>query len=324
MILAGDIGGTHCRLALFSGPRALKEETVLPSSGHESFAAAARAFIGRGGAEVEAACLGVAGPVLDGRAKIHNLPWVLDAARLRGDLGVPRVVLINDLEANAYGMEWLEDKDYFTLQTGRPVEGGNQALIAAGTGLGEAGLIRVEGRTHVCASEGGHVDFAPADDLQVGLMKHLQREFRRVSYQMILSGPGFLRVYGYLKEAGPDREPDWLAREMAGPDPARALAQAGLEGKCPLAERALSLFLDIYGAETGNTALKFLSTGGVFIGGGIAPALLPAIRRGGFMEAFLAKDRVRGLLEGIPVKVILNDKAALLGAACHALRTALP
>jgi glucokinase len=339
MILAGDIGGTKTRLALFRPQagrlRSVAEETFasgtfpdldsmvvaflsargLLSSGRPSASVSRSAHRGE---DVERACFGVAGPVVSGRSLTTNLPWVVDARRLSTDLGIPAVDLINDLEANAYGIAALEAHDFAVLSAGAPGASGNAAIIAAGTGLGEAGLFW-DGRRHrPFACEGGHASFAPGDDLQGQLLAHLGRSYDHVSWERVLSGPGLLAVYRFLRDTGRGEEPPWLAEEMRREDPGAVITRAALQGRSVLCAEALDLFVSLYGAEAGNLALKMMAVGGLYLGGGIAPKILDRLKGKGFVEAFLAKGRMRPLLERMPVRVILNDRAALLGAARRA------
>lgn len=344
MILAGDIGGTKTRLALFRPEagrlRPVAEETF-PSGEYPDLDPIVEAFLaprellpsrrrsasGPGpdadGEGVARACFGVAGPVVDGRSVTTNLPWVVDACRLRNGLRLPAVDLINDLEANAHGIGALGPDDFAVLNAGAPGASGNAAIIAAGTGLGEAGLYW-DGRHHrPFACEGGHASFAPANDLQCELLVHLRRSYDHISWERVLSGPGLLAVYGFLRDSGRGEEPPWLAEEMRREDPPSIIGRAAQEGRSALCARALDLFVSLYGAEAGNLALKLMATGGVYVGGGIAPKILDRLKGRGFMEAFLAKGRMRPLLERMPVRVILNERAALLGAArCAALAEA--
>jgi glucokinase len=270
--------------------------------------------------------------VIEGRVRTTNLPWTVDAAALARKLGLPGVGLLNDLEANAWAVEWLPPGDLSPIQEGAPGAAGNVAVMAAGTGLGEAALVRGGGTTVSLASEGGHADFAPRQDVEVELLRHLRAKFGHVSYERVVSGPGLLNVYEFLRDSGRGEEPAWLAEDMRRTDPPAAISEAALAGKCALCELALDLFLGVYGAEAGNLALRTMATGGVYLGGGIAPKIFG--RRPGhdparssrsveaFRQAFVDKGRFGALLETIPVRVILNDKAALLGAARYASRAA--
>jgi glucokinase len=327
LVLAGDVGGTNARLALFEarpeGPSLRLLET-LSSRAHATFDEILRAFRARHPEPVEAACVGIAGPVVDGRVAASNLPWTVDGRVLAGVLGLPRAELINDLEANAYGLAALGPDDVATLREGEADAAAGGALISAGTGLGEAGLRReADGSFRPIRSEGGHADFAPNGELQVELLGFLAREFGHVSWERVLSGPGLLNVYRFLRDSGRGTEPGWLAEELRdGDDAPAAIARAAETGRSELCAAALELFAALYGAEAGNLALKFLALGGVFLGGGIAPKILPILRGPGFLAAFADKGRLRPLLEKIPVRVILADRTALLGAARRAAAAA--
>lgn len=318
MILAGDIGGTNSRLA-FALPQGerfkIEVEQTYSSREHDNLESVVADFVARHGRRVEHACFGVAGPVRHGRCEATNLPWAIDARRLARQLDLPAAGLINDLEANAYGIAVLEDKDFVVLNPGDPGAEGNAAILSAGTGLGEAGLYW-DGRRHrVFASEGGHADFAPRTELEIDLLRHLLTLFDRVSYERVLSGPGLLHIYEFLRDTGRGEEPLWLAEKMRGQDPAAVISREALEGKSETCARALELFVSLYGAEAGNLALKIMATGGLFLGGGIAPKIVAKLKEPGFLEAFTDKGRMKPLLEAVPVRVILNDMTALLGAA---------
>jgi glucokinase len=316
MILAGDIGGTHTRLALFDGdprePAALK---IYPSRAHTGLEEIAAAFLTEYPAEIDRACFDVAGPVRDGRARTTNLSWVVDARRIADALGLPSVELVNDLVATAYGLAELGAADLETLNGGDPSIGGTLAVIAAGTGLGEAGLIWDGTRYHAIASEGSHSDFGPRSSLQVELYSLLARTDTHVSYESVCSGIGLLAVYRFLRDRSHTPEPAWLTIEIRDGDPASAIANAGLSGSEPVCAEALDLMASIYGAEAGNLALRLFATGGIYIGGGIAPHILPKLREPSFLESLTAKGRFRTMLEHVPVHVILNERTGLLGAA---------
>jgi glucokinase len=326
MILAGDIGGTHARLALFDvlkGRLRLISASVFPSREYAGLDEIVAKFVGSTKVHPDSACFGVAGPVRNGRVEASNLPWVIQSKRLADELKIKQAVLINDLEANAWGIPALERKDVVSLNQVKGVPVGNQAVIAAGTGLGEAVMYWDGVQHHVSACEGGHADFAPRNDLEMDLLVYLRARFGHVSYERIVSGPGLVNVFHFLRDTGRGTEPRWLSDEMLHSDPAAAISRAALEGKCPLCEQALDLFVSIYGAEAGNLALKIMSIGGVYLGGGIAPKIVPKLSGPLFMEAFVCKGRMQPLLEAMPVKVITNDKTALLGAARYAVvRTA--
>lgn len=323
MILAGDVGGTKTYLAFFqAGGKRLKPvvEGMFPSREHAGLAEIVHQFVSAHGLRVERACFGVAGPIKHGRCEATNLAWVVDARQLASELGIETVGLMNDLEANAYGIAALEAEDFLVLNGGARDAEGNAAVIAAGTGLGEAGLYW-DGQQHrPFACEGGHADFAPRNALEVELLRYLLTRFEHVSWERVLSGRGLHNIYLFLRDTGRGTEPAWLTEEMRQRDPAAAISQAALEGRCALCLQALELFVSLYGAEAGNLALKVMATGGVYVGGGIAPKIIDKLKDGTFMEAFTAKGRLKPLLEAIPVGVILNDKTALHGAALWASR----
>ena len=331
MILAGDIGGTKTVLALFEetadGVRAVREAPAFASKDFASLEAILTEFRkDHRGLSLEAACFGVAGPVLDGKSVTTNLPWHLEEEALARAAGAPRAKLLNDLEAAAYGMLFLKPEELCVLNRGtRPSRRGNVAVVAAGTGLGEAMLYWDGRHHHPMASEGGHADFAPRTDQEIELLKYLRAKFGdHVSYERILSGPGFYNVYKFLRDSGAYPEPASLARKLKTGDPSAIISQLGLAGGEPICVATLELFASLYGAEAGNLALKCVAVGGVFIGGGIAPKLLPALQAGPFMRAFTAKGRLAGLLNQIEVSVALNPRAPLLGAAHYGRRLGAP
>ncbi|MFZ0801984.1 MAG: glucokinase [Terriglobales bacterium] len=318
MILAGDIGGTHARLAFFDvnhGDFRLVSASVFPSREYSGLDEIVSQFVDSSSLHPDAACFGVAGPVRNGRVETSNLPWTIEAKRLAGELKIKTAMLINDLEANAWGISTLAAKDVVCLNQieGHPV--GNQAVIAAGTGLGEAGMYWDGSKHHIFACEGGHSDFAPRNELEIELLQYLSARHGHVSYERIVSGPGLVNVFHFLRDTRRGEEPKWLTEEMQTTDPAAAISRAAIDGKCPLCEHALDIFISIYAAEAGNLALKLLATGGVYLGGGIAPKLVSKLARPLFMQAFVGKGRMQPLLEGIPVKVIINEQTALMGAA---------
>lgn len=322
MILAGDIGGTKTHLALFEQQgenlQASVEETFV-SQDYTSLEEVISLFIKSHPQSIDRACFGVAGPVRAGCAETTNLPWVVDIRNLSKQLNRQNVTLINDLEANAHGLFHLAPTDFWVLNPGEEDATGNAALISAGTGLGEAGLFWDGKQYFPFASEGGHADFAPMDALQSELLTHLQGRFNHVSWEHVLSGPGLQNIYFFLRDRGHGQEPQWLAEKMQTGDPSATITQAALEKSSPLCEQTLQIFVTFYGAEAGNLALKLLATGGLFIGGGIAPKILPALKSGDFMQAFVAKGRLQPVLEKIPVRVVLNNRTALIGAAHYAL-----
>jgi glucokinase len=318
MILAGDIGGTSTRLALFQASgddvRAVAVERYASRS-HLGLSEIVRLFTASHPQPVESAAFGIAGPVRDGRVETPNLPWVIEAAALRAQLALPRVTLMNDLEANAWGVFTLGADDVATLSPGAPARDGNAAIISAGTGLGEAGYHAHGSGLVPFASEGGHADFAPHDELTIELFRWLHRRHGHVSWERVVSGPGLVNIFTFLREAKHGEVSAELADAMREGDPAAAISSAALDETSELAVSALDLFVALYGAEAGNLALKMKATRGIWIGGGIAPKILPRLQRPGFLEAFHDKGRFRAFLEAIPVRVILNDQTALRGAA---------
>ena len=318
MILAGDIGGTNARLAYFvsqNGHLTVAAEGVFPSRAHRGLDEIVTQFVNAQQQRPDVACFGVAGPVRNGKVETSNLPWTVEASLIAAELHLPCALLINDLEANAWGIQDLAEKDFVSLNQVKTPASGNQAVIAAGTGLGEAGLYWDGRKYHAFACEGGHADFAPRNEQEIKLLRYLLARYEHVSYERIISGPGLVNVYQFLRDTDRAQEPNWLAEQIRGGDPAAAISGAALSGKSGLAEQTIDLWISIYGAEAGNLALKLKATGGVFLGGGIAPKILPKLAGPLFMQSFLGKGRLQALLENIPVKVITNDNAALIGAA---------
>jgi glucokinase len=321
VILAGDVGGTKTALALFEGHgRALRvvRESVLPSQGFAGLADVIRQFLSEGASvSVDAACVGVAGPVIDGRCTATNLPWVIDEIELAECLATQRVKLVNDLEATGHGVLGLPRSALALLQAGTRRKA-TMALIAAGTGLGEV-LLVWDGRRHrVIGSEGGHTDFAPRTDLETDLYRFLRKEFGRVSYERVVSGPGLYNIYRFLLATDGSTEAEWLRARMESGDPSAVVAEAALGRGDSRAIQALDLFVSIYGAEAGNLALKALAVGGVFVGGGIAPKIRTKLEDGAFVTAFRDKGRLGEMMATIPVHLVLEPRAALLGAAAIA------
>lgn len=321
MILAGDVGGTHTRLAFFeqrNGDLEAAAERIYPSGGHASLENIVADFIGANKLQAVAAAIGVAGPVRDGICRATNLPWIVDVRTLARRSGIQRVALINDLEANGFGISTLTSDDFATLQAGTPDAKGNCAVVSPGTGLGEGGLFWNGKRQWPMASEGGHSSFAPSNALQDELLGHLRPQFGHVSWERVLSGPGLFNIYKFLRDTGRGDEPAWLAEKLKGEDPSPVISKAGLEGSSALCQKALNTFVELFGSESGNMALKAMATGGVYLGGGIAPNILPKLQSPLFIDSFLEKGRLRPLLESMPVRVILNDRTALRGAALRA------
>jgi glucokinase len=323
MILAGDIGATRTRLAAFDteGNRlsCVVEKTYM-SHDHSGLSEILTQFIRSEGIPVHSACFGVAGPVRSGRSKISNLTWIIDSAELAKQLKLPTVGLLNDLEAYAYGIDALESKDFITLSEGSEDAEGNRAVISAKTGLGVAGLFWDGFRHHPFPCEGGHADFAPRNDLQIELLAYLQKKYGRISCERVLSGPGIRNIYDFLRDTHKSEEPDWLRDQLsAAPDPPALISRLALENKSPICEQTLSIFVSIFGAEAGNCALRYMTTGGIFIGGIIAGKIVPKMQDPVFMQSFLDKGRMETLLKDMPVKIILNDDCGLIGAARYTL-----
>lgn len=326
MIIAGDIGGTKTNVALIETDGRELGNTVVqksyPSGKYNSLEAILEEFIAehRPPRAVTHACFGVAGPVVGGRIQTPNLAWIVNDATLAKTLQVERVGLINDLEATAYGVESLKEAQLHTLNEGKAGQVGHRALIAAGTGLGMAGIFWDGSRYRPIASEGGHADFAPRNEREVALLHYLGEKLNgHVSYERVLSGPGLFNIYSFLRDTGVCEEPEWLAEEIRSGDKTAAVSKAALSGKSDLAAQSLDMFASIYGAMSGNLALIFKSAGGLFIGGGIAPKIIEKLKDGTFLKAYKDKGRLSGLVESIPVHVILDDKTALYGAARCAL-----
>jgi glucokinase len=321
LILAGDVGGTKTDLGLFqqsAGVLALVREHRYATAQFNSLEAVCAEFVGTGTA-VNAACLGVPGPIIDGRAHATNIPWELSSVSLSRTLkGVP-VRLLNDLTAIAYGVVHLKPAEFAVLHRAEnPPAHGNIAVLAAGTGLGESALVWEGDRYYAVASEGGHSDFAPRGAEQIELLKFLTGEFGHVSYERVLSGPGLWNVYRFLRRESGAEEPAWLSAQIASGDPSAAVSEAALAGRDPVCVHALTMFCDIYGSEAANLALKVLALGGVYLGGGIGPKILPMLTGGAFVKGFLAKGRLNEILRRIEVRVSLNPAAGLLGAAHYA------
>jgi glucokinase len=322
LVLAGDIGGTKTHLALFSvhGDKLHAESLrTFPSKRYSGLVPVLQEFLAGDPRRADGACFGIAGPVVDGKVKTPNLPWMVDTAELRRALKLDSVTLLNDLEAGAYGIFTLDNDEFCSLNEGTMRQSGNKALIAAGTGLGQA-ILHDDGRHfHPLASEGGHADFAPRNDLEIDLLRYLIGRFSHVSYERVLSGPGLFNIYRFFKESRGLEEPSWLTERFAGADdPSAVVSKAALAGEAEICVKTLALFVSIYGAEAGNLALRAKSVRGLYVGGGIAPKILTKLKDGDFMRAFVDKGRYADLLAAIPVQVVLNDQAALRGAAYYA------
>jgi glucokinase len=325
MILAGDIGGTKTNIALLetngSDTGSVVRQQTFPSARYDSLEAILTEFIGTSEMNVTGACFGIAAPVIEGYARTPNLNWTVKSESLARLLKIERCGLINDLEATAYGIPTLKASQLLTLNAGDERHDGHRALIAAGTGLGMAGIFYHEGRYHPIPSEGGHVDFAPRNEEEINLLRYLTTKFGgHVSYERVLSGPGFFDVYSFLRDAGFAEEPAWLTEEIRSGDKTAAVAKAALANKSELAVKALDMFVSTYGAMSGNLALLMMATGGLYVGGGIAPKIRDKLTDGTFMRAFTDKGRFSAVLASIPVHIILEDKTALFGAARVAAR----
>jgi glucokinase len=328
MYLAGDIGGTKTLLGEFEfGEEGLiaRRQAAFASQSFSSLEPIVREFLdGRQGPSLQSACFGVAGTVVDGHCHLTNVNWDLDEQELAASIGVERVKLLNDLEATAYGMVALPAAELSVLNpgaSGPPGRSGTIGVIAAGTGLGEA-MLFWDGEEHQpIASEGGHADFGPRTEREVELWHFLRQTYGgHVSYERVLSGPGFSNIYTFLRDRAGMPEPAWLSEKLKKGDRNAVIAAHGLAGDVPLCAQTVQMFASIYGAEAGNLALRYVTVGGVYLGGGIAPKLLPALRSAAFLDSFVDKGRFADFLRGIEVSVALNPRAALLGAANYARR----
>ncbi len=321
MILAGDIGGTNTRLAIFeqvSGVQHCVSQAKYASQDYTNLTDIVRLFLKSNEYKIESAAFGVAGPVLHGTVHATNLPWTVDTADLKSLLNIDNVHIINDLEANTWGIEVLHDDDFIFLNRGNPTATGNAAVISPGTGLGEAGLFWDGRKFHPFACEGGHADFSPRDPLQVELLDYLMADWEHVSWERVLSGPGLFNIYRFLRDTNRGEEPHWLADKMKNNDAGKVITESAMAGTSALCENTIDLFCALYGSEAGNLALKSMALGGIYLGGGIAPKILPRLKSGTFMREFTEKGRMKPLLQGISVKIILNENAALMGAAHYA------
>jgi len=323
VILVGDIGGTKTNISyLIDGadsPQFQHNETYTSkdAGGLEDIL---EQYLDKHRIEVKAACFGIAGPVVEGRCKTTNLPWEVSEKAIRRRFGWPRIKLINDLAATALSIPYLSSDETEYLKAGNAVSEQTIALVAPGTGLGQALLVWVEDRFAAVPSEGGHVDFAPTTEEEVSLWHYLHGKMDHVSVERVVSGPGLVNIYAWLKTVRRHDEPEWLKKRLATSDSAAVIAKAGLDGKETLCVEALDRFVSILGSVAGNLALTGFALGGVYLGGGIPPKILPKLKEGLFLQAFLRKGRFNTLLEKIPVYTILNEKAALVGAAVCAAR----
>jgi glucokinase len=321
MILAGDVGGTKVDLGLYdftNGKLKPTRDKVYKAKDYPGLELIVKDFLGA--EKVTAACFGVPGPVRDGRLRLTNLPWTLDSRELSAGLDIQHVFLINDLEANGYGVAELAPEQIYTLAEGDSSQIGNRALIAAGTGLGQ-GLLIWNGRTHVpYPSEGGHADYAPRNEDEIDLLRFLKEKYNgRVSFERVVAGMGLTSIYEFLREVRGMEEPSWLREKLAAVgDPNSVITEMALSAKSEICEKAMDMFVSAYGAEAGNLALKVLSVGGLYVGGGIAPRIIEKLKDGTFLKAFTDKGRLSQLLINMPVRIILEPRAAQLGAAAYA------
>ncbi len=316
-ILAGDIGGTHCRLALFQvdeeGLKSLVEARY-NSANWGSLSEVIQKFVSDHSLSTTYACFGIAGPIKGRQCKVTSLPWRVDADKLATQFSFKRVELINDLEANAWGINALTEDDFCHLNSGNPTLGGNGCIISAGTGLGEAGLYWDGSTLQPFASEGGHADFSPSNEIEFALFQWLAKQYDHVSWERVVSGPGLVNIYQFLCDYRAV-EPSTSIEEAD--DPAATISQYALQNRDPICDEALNLLVRCYAAEAGNHALKLMATGGVYIGGGIAPKIIERLKQPDFMEVFFSKGRMSDLMHSMPVKVILNPKTALYGPAIY-------
>jgi glucokinase len=323
LILAGDIGGTKTLLGLHTWskdkPRKIREATF-SSQASPSLEAMIAQFLAEGRERVHRCAVGVAGPVVGGRSHVVNLRWPVDERKLARALGIEHVRVINDIEATAWGIPVLSSRKLVNLTPGLRPRPGNAAVIAAGTGLGMATLFWDGERYHPAATEGGHQGFAPRDELEIELLQFMRQRFDRVSVERIVAGPGFSAIYDFLVATGRGTESREMSRRLATGDRNATVSEAGVNGDDPVAERAVEIFVSLYGAAAGDLALVSRAVGGVYVGGGIAPKILPRLHTGEFLQAFRSKGRLSTLIERIPVKVILEPRTALLGAAACAAR----
>lgn len=325
MLLAGDIGGTKTILALIDSEKGVRHplvETRFSSDAYDSLEAIVQQFLTDTAVTVDAASFGVAGPVVNNRAHITNLPWIIDAAAIAQTFAIPNVFLLNDLEAIANVVTHLEPDDLTTLNPGQPEKEGAIAVIAPGTGLGEAFLTWTGTRYQAHPSEGGHTAFGPGNAEQIELLRFLHGRYRHVSYERVCSGIGIPNLYDFMKWNGRHPEPDWLAQAIAATeDPTPIIVTAAIQDNVPLCAAVLNLFVDILGDEAGNLALKTLATGGVYIGGGIPPRILPHLQQPRFLQAFRRKGRFADLMAAMPIHIIQQPQAALLGAAYYGIES---
>ena len=321
-VLAGDVGGTKTNLATYLvSPQGIRQvqATRYASADYTSVTAIIQHFLSDyDQPKPERICLGVAGPVLNGKVDLTNLSWVLDEADIARETGVPKVTLINDLEAMAYGLAALQPEDFITLHPGKGQAVGNMAIIAPGTGLGEAGLYWNGNAYFPFPTEGGHCDFSPRTELDMELCKHLQQEGEVVSWEKVAAGPAVTSIYTFLRDVKKKEEPAWLTEQLANEkDDSAVISQAALHNKAAICVETMDLFVRYIARETSNLVLKMKATGGVFLGGGIPPKIAPLLLQEAFYRHYMDCDRMQHLLEGVPIRIIKNDKTGLLGAAYY-------
>ncbi len=321
-LLAGDIGGTNTRLAIYQSDVGVSFEAVaeqtFPSGEFETLEQILKVFLKSSDTNVTRACFGIAGPIIEQTCDATNLPWRISAASIRNDFSFQDCWLLNDLEANAWGIEALAEDDFQILNRGQAGRVGNASIISAGTGLGEAGLYW-DGQIHrPFSSEGGHTDFSPANRQEFELCDFLAAQYGHVSWERVVSGPGLENIHAFLRHHHALPEPSWLQQEISLKGAAPVISETAMAQRDPICEQALDMFVRLYAREAANHALKIMAHSGVYLGGGIAPKILPRLEQPDFLQAFFNKGRMQHLVKAMPVKVILNDKAALLGAARYA------
>ena len=321
LIIAGDIGGTKTVIGCFvKGERrpVLKEFRIYDSKNSSGLEEIIENFIDIFSLKVSIACFGIAGPVFNGICKTTNLPWIVSEQKLKKHFGFNHVCLINDLTANAYCIPFLNDDETFLLNKVNTFRKDNIGLISPGTGLGEALLVYIDGKYNPVPSEGGHVDFSPKNEAEIDLWRYLYNRFCHVSIERVLSGPGLYNIYSWLKDSGQFPENEQMLLKIKEMDPARAITEAAINNYDPLSVKTLDIFISVFGSAAGNLALTGMTTGGIYLGGGIPPKILPALKKNIFMNSFIDKGRFKNVLEKIPVRVIIYKNAAMLGAAYYA------
>lgn len=323
-VVAADVGGTKVNMAVYQfaeGKMKQLNAKQYHTKNYSSFTQIACEFLGEVGSDIKPHCLcaGVAGPVINNRADLVNISWRLTAEEIAQATGLKDVLLINDLEANAYGLACLEEDDICNIYKGNAGIRGNAAIVAPGTGLGEAGLYWDGKYFHPFATEGGHCDFSPRIALDVELLNYLTTKFGIVSWERLVSGPGITSIYTFLKESGKYKEEQWLSDEFKKEDESAAISEAAIAGNSPIAAETMELFIKYLARECSNMVLKMKATGGIYLGGGIPPKIKPLLQSSSFVQHFLDCDRLQDMLKDVPVNIIMNDKTALIGAAFYCL-----